>query len=254
MDLGLNGKKAIVTGGTRGIGRAIADLLVQEGCDVAVCARTPEQVTDAVAAFKSAGAGAYGEAFDVADAEALAGFVDRSAGALGGLDIFVSNISGSMGGGNDPASWRQAVEVDILSTVRGCEAAAPHLEASGAGAVVVIGTVSAVEISGPRRPYNAVKAALVPYVKGLARDLAPRNVRANLVSPGTIYFKGGVWNMVETNMPDFFKQALGRNPMGRMGTPEEVADAAVFLASPRASFITGSNLICDGGITQRVGF
>ena len=254
MDLGLKGKKALVTGGTRGIGRAIADLLVEEGCDIAVCARTPEQVTDAVAAFKAKGVNAYGEAFDVADGDALAAFVDKAADALGGLDVFVSNISGAMGGGNDPASWRHAVEVDILSTVRGCEAAAPHLEKSGAGSLVVIGTVSAVEVSGPRRPYSAVKAALIPYVKNLARDLAPKNVRANLVSPGTIYFKGGVWNMVEQGMPDFFKTALGRNPMGRMGTPEEVANATVFLASPRASFITGANLVCDGGITQRVGF
>ena len=254
MDLGMKGRKAIVTGGTRGIGRAIADLLVEEGCDVAICARTAEQVREAVAAFKGRGVNAFGEAFDVADGDALAAFVDKAAAALGGLDVFVSNISGAMGGGNDPASWRQAVDVDILSTVRGCEAAVPHLEKSGSGAVVVIGTVSAVEISGPRRPYSAVKAALVPYVKNLARDLAPKNVRANLVSPGTIYFKGGVWNMIETGMPDFFKQALGRNPMGRMGTPEEVANAAVFLASPRASFVTGANLICDGAITQRVGF
>ena len=254
MDLGLKGKKAIVTGGTRGIGRAIADLLVEEGCDLAVCARTEAGVSEAVAAFKARGAEAAGEAFDVADADAVAAFVDRMAGALGGLDIFVANISGAMGGGNDPASWRKAVEVDILSTVRGCEAAIPHLEKSGAGAIVVIGTVSAVEVSGARRPYSAVKAALIPYVKNLARDLAPKNVRANLVSPGSIYFKGGVWNMVETNMPEVFKATLSRNPMGRMGKPEEVAAAAVFLASPRASFVTGANLICDGAITQRVDF
>lgn len=254
MDLGLKSKKAIVTGGTRGIGRAIADLLVEEGCDVAVCARTEAGVSEAVAAFQARGAKAAGEAFDVADADALAAFVDRMASALGGLDIFVANISGAMAGGNDPASWRKAVDVDIISTVRGCEAAVPHLEKSGAGAIVVIGTVSAVEVSGARRPYSAVKAALIPYVKNLARDLAPKNVRANLVSPGTIYFKGGVWNMIETNMPDLYKTALGRNPMGRMGAPEEVANAAVFLASPRASFVTGANVICDGAITQRVGF
>ncbi len=254
MDLGLKGKKAIVTGGTRGIGRAIADLLVAEGVDVAVCARNPDQVKDAVEAFKAKGVNAAGEAFDVADADTLAGFVDRMAGTLGGLDIFVSNISGAMGGGNDPESWRKAVDVDILSTVRGCEAAAPHLEKSGAGAIVVIGTVSAVEVSGQRRPYSAVKAALIPYVKNLARDLAAKNVRANLVSPGSIYFKGGVWNMIENAMPDMYKATLARNPMGRMGRPEEVADAAVYLASPRASFITGANLICDGAITQRVGF
>ncbi len=254
MDLGLKGKKAIVTGGTRGIGRAIADLLAAEGADVAICARNPDQVKDAVTAFEAKGVKAAGEAFDVADAEALAGFVDRMAAALGGLDIFVSNISGAMGGGNDPESWRKAVEVDILSTVRGCEAAVPHLEKSGAGAIVVIGTVSAVEVSGQRRPYSAVKAALIPYVKNLARDLAAKNVRANLVSPGSIYFKGGVWNMIENAMPEMYKATLARNPMGRMGRPEEVADAVVYLASPRASFITGTNLICDGAITQRVGF
>jgi 3-oxoacyl-[acyl-carrier protein] reductase len=105
---------------------------------------------------------------------------------------------------------------------------------------------------GHARPYSAVKAALIPYVKSLAANLASRNVRANLVSPGTIYFKGGVWHVIEQNRPDFYKQALARNPMGRMGTPEEVANAVVFLASPRASFITGANLICDGSITQRV--
>jgi 3-oxoacyl-[acyl-carrier protein] reductase len=254
MDLGLKGKKAIVTGGTRGIGRAIADLLVDEGCDVGVCARTDAQVGDAVAAFEARGARAYGEAFDVADADRLAAFVDAGAAALGGLDVFVANISGAMGGGNDPASWRTAVEVDILSTVRGCEAAVPHLERSSAGAIVVICTVSAVEIGGPRRPYSAVKAALIPYVKSLARDLAPKGVRANLVSPGSIYFDGGVWNMVKDNVPALYEATLARNPMGRMGRPEEVADATVYLASPRASFITGANLICDGAITQRVGF
>ncbi|HWA61712.1 MAG TPA: SDR family oxidoreductase, partial [Caulobacteraceae bacterium] len=238
---------------TRGIGRAIADLLVEEGCDVAVCARTAGQVDDAVAAFKGRGVNALGEALDVSDAEALAGFVDRAAAGLGGLDIFVANISGAMGGGNDPASWRHAVDVDILSTVRGCEAAVPHLEKTQ-GAIVVVGTVSIVEVGGNRRPYSSVKAAIVPYVKGLARDLAAKNVRANMVSPGSIYFEGGVWNMIEKGMPDMYKATLARNPMGRMGRPDEVADAVVFLASRRASFITGSTLIVDGAITTRVDF
>jgi 3-oxoacyl-[acyl-carrier protein] reductase len=254
MDLGLKGKKAIVIGGTRGIGRAIADLLVEEGCGIAVCARNAAEVEAAVAAFAARGVAAAGEALDVADGDGLARFVDAMAARLGGLDILVANVSGAMGGGNDPQSWRTAVDVDILSTVRGCEAAVPHLEASGAGAIVVIGTVSAVEVSGPRRPYSAVKAALIPYVKNLARDLAGKNVRANLVSPGTIYFKGGVWNTIEENAPAMYERAMSRNPMGRMGTPQEVANAAVFLASPRASFVTGANLVCDGGITQRVGF
>jgi 3-oxoacyl-[acyl-carrier protein] reductase len=253
MDLGLKGKRAIVTGGTRGIGRAIADLLVEEGCDIGICARTAKPVDEAVAIFKAKGVKAHGGAVDVADGAALKGFVEGTADKLGGLDIFVSNVS-FLGGDNSEQSWQKSLEIDVLGTVRGCEAAAPFLEKSGAGAIVVIGTVSAVETTGPRRSYSGAKAAILPYIKSLAQNLAAKNVRCNVVSPGTIYFKGGVWNIVEENMPDRYQTALKRNPMGRMGTPQEVANAAVFLASPRASFITGANLIVDGAITQRVQF
>ncbi|RYF95457.1 MAG: SDR family oxidoreductase [Caulobacteraceae bacterium] len=252
MDLGLKGKRALVTGGTRGIGRAIADLLAAEGCDVALCARNPDQVSEAVAALQATGVKAWGETLDVSAEGALAGLVDRAAEALGGLDIFVSNVSGAMGLGNEPAAWKQAVEVDILRTIEGCEAAAGRL--GDGGSIIVIGTVSAVEISGPRRPYASVKAALIPYVKNLARDLGPRNIRANVVAPGPIYFKGGVWDMVEQHMPDRFEAVLKASPLGRLGGPEEIANAAVFLASPRAIYISGANLICDGAVTQRVDF
>ncbi len=255
MDLGLKGKKAIVTGGTRGIGRAIANLLTDEGCDIGICARTATQVGEATAAFKAKGVKAFGSVVDVADGVQLASFIKSAAEALGGLDVFVSNVS-ALSAGNDEASWKKSLEIDVLGTVRGCEAAVPFLEKSGAGAIVVVGSTAAVEVGGlgPRRAYPSVKAAILPYVKSLARDLAEKNVRANVVSPGTIYFKGGVWNLREQNMPERYRQALDRNPMGRMGTPEEVANAVVFLASPRASFITGTNLICDGCLTQRVQF
>jgi 3-oxoacyl-[acyl-carrier protein] reductase len=253
VDLGLKGKKAIVTGGTRGIGRAIADLLTDEGCDIGICARNAAQVADAVAAFKQKGVHAFGSAVDVADGAALKTFIETTGKSLGGLDIFISNVS-ALGMGIDDEAWRKGFEIDILGTVRGCEAAVPMLEKSGAGAIVVIGTTGAVEIAGPRRSYSGVKAAILPYVKGLALNLAPRNVRANVVSPGTVYFKGGVWHVTEEKRPEFYQAALARNPMGRMGTPQEVANAVVFLASPRASFITGANLICDGAITQRVQF
>jgi len=253
MDLGLQGKKAIVTGGTRGIGRAIANLLVEEGCDIGICARTAAQIEEAVSAFKAKGVKAFGSAVDVADGDQLTRFINSTAEALGGLHIFVSNVS-ALGGGNDEASWQKGFEIDMLGTLRGCETAVPFLEKSGAGAIVVVGSTAAVEVFGARRAYNSVKAAILPYAKSLARELAPGKVRVNVVSPGTIYFKGGVWNMIEQNMPDRYRQAFDRNPMGRMGTPEEVADAVVFLASPRASFITGTNLICDGCLTQRVQF
>ncbi len=254
MDLGLKGKKAIVTGGTRGIGRCIANLLVEEGCDIGICARTATQVEEAVAAFKAKGVKAIGSALDVADGAQLIRFIKSTAEALGSLDIFVSNVSAMGSGGGSEEAWKKGFEVDVLGTLRGCEAAVPFLETSGGGAIVVIASTAAVELVGPRRAYSGVKAALLTYVKSLARDLAPKNVRANAVSPGTIYFKGGTWPRIEQNNPDRYRQALERNPMGRMGKPEEVANAVVFLASPRASFISGTNLVCDGSMTQRVQF
>jgi 3-oxoacyl-[acyl-carrier protein] reductase len=251
MDLGLKGKRAIVTGGTRGIGRAVSNLLVEEGCDIGICARSEDAIREAVAQFKAKGVRAFGTAVDIAVGSRLVAFIESTAAELGGLDIFISNV-GALGGGNDEDSWKRGFEIDLLGMLRGCETAVPFLEKSGTGSLVVIGSTAAVELIGPRRAYSSMKAAIVPYVKGLARDLASRNVRANVVSPGTIYFPGGIWNQREQKAPDAFRNALNRNPMGRMGTPEEVADAVVFLASPRAGFITGVNLICDGTLTQRV--
>jgi 3-oxoacyl-[acyl-carrier protein] reductase len=250
VDLQLKGKKAIVTGGTRGIGRAIVDTLAGEGCAVALCARNKGQVDETVAALREQGTKAHGGAVDVADTKALRGWIEASVTALGGLDIFVANVS-ALAMGMDEESWRRSLDIDIMGTVFGCEAALPALEKSGGGAIIVIGTTGLVEIAGPTRPYASVKAALVPYVKSLARNLAAKNIRANMVSPGTVYFKGGVWDVTEQKI---YKAALARNPTGRMGTPQEIANAAVFLASPRASFISGTNLIVDGALTQRIQF
>ena len=253
MDLRLQGKKAIVTGGTRGIGRAIASLLAAEGCDVAICARHKEAVEETAAALARSGVKATGGAVDVADLPAFRRWIGEAAGALGGLDIFVANVS-ALAQGMDEDSWRKGFEIDVMGTVFGIEAALPLLEKSSAGAIVVVGSTAMAEVYGPTRSYAAVKATLIPYVKGLARNLAAKNIRANVVSPGNVYFKGGVWNVVEQRNPEMFASMVARNPTGRMGTPEEVANAVVFLASPRASFITGTNLIIDGALTQRVQF
>jgi 3-oxoacyl-[acyl-carrier protein] reductase len=254
VDLGLTGRRALVTGGTRGIGRAVAERFADEGCDVALCARSAGPVEETAAALRGRGVRAFGRALDVADGAALRGFVADAAAALGGLDVFVANASGALGGGNDEAAWRAGFEVDILATVRGCEAALPFLERSGAGAIVVVATGAAGEVVGRRRAYNSAKAALLPYAKFLARELAPKNVRCNVVSPGTIWVPGGHWSGIERREPERYRAALASNPMGRMGTPEEVANAVVFLASPRASFVSGANLLCDGARSGRVQF
>jgi len=253
MDLGLKGKKAIVTGGTRGIGRAIAMELAGEGCDVAICARDAAQVAEAVAALAVKGVTATGGAVDVSDSQSFRHWVTNAADELGGLDILVPNVS-ALAPAPDEDSWRLGLEIDILGTVRAVEAAMPFLQSSNSAAIVAIASTAALESFGGVRSYNAIKAALINYISSLSNALASKGIRANTVSPGTIYFEGGVWHKRRQEAPELFDMALGRNPMGRMGTPEEVAKAVVFLASPAAGFITGANLVVDGALTQRVQF
>ena len=157
-----------------------------------------------------------------------------------------------MGGTLGEDGWRRGFDIDIMGTVRAIDAAMPWLEKSAAAAIVVIATTAAVEEFFGVRPYASVKAALVNHTSILATNLAPKGIRANTVSPGTIYFEDGTWGRRKREAPEAFRMALERNPMGRMGRPEEVANAAVFLASPAASFITGANLVVDGGLTRRV--
>jgi 3-oxoacyl-[acyl-carrier protein] reductase len=256
MDLQLKGRNAVVLGGTRGIGRAIAETLAAEGANVAVCARNADQVSEAVAALSATGVKATGAAVDIMDGEALKAWVAKAADELGGVDILVSN-AGAMAIGGDPASWEQNFRLDVLGAVNAFEAAKPFLikagEARGDASFVIISSVSAAEADNASS-YGPIKAALIHWAKGLARQHAAQHLRANVVSPGAIYFKGGVWNTVETNMPAMFKGMLERIPMARMGTPQDIANAAVFLASPASSYTTGVNLVVDGATSRRVNF
>jgi 3-oxoacyl-[acyl-carrier protein] reductase len=251
MDLGLKGLRAVVTGGTKGIGRAIAQTLAAEGADVAFCARNADEVAQAVKDFAGYGVKVSGRAVDVADGPALAAWVNDVAAEFGGIDIVVANVS-ALAIATDEAAWQRGFEVDMMGTVRLVNAAMPHLEKSGKASIVTISSVSGREIDFASGPYGAFKAAIVHYTQGLAYHLAGKGIRANTVSPGNTYFPGGVWNQIETGNPEFFKMALGLNPTGRMGTPQEMANAAAFLASPAASFITGTNLVVDGALTKGV--
>ena len=251
MDLGLKGRRALITGGTKGIGRAIAEHLAMEGADVAICARNEAEVTDAIASLARHGVRTTGRAVDVAKHAALAAWVNDVAGEFGGLDIVVPNVS-ALAIGQDEASWRAEFEVDMMGTVTAVTAAMPFLAQSGAASVVIIASVSGREIDFAAGPYGVFKAALIHYAQGLAFQLAGKGIRVNSLSPGNTYFPGGVWEKIEHGNPELYRQALALNPTGRMGTPEEMARAVVFLASPAASFITGTNLVVDGALTRGV--
>ncbi|WP_108523088.1 SDR family NAD(P)-dependent oxidoreductase [Bradyrhizobium algeriense] len=251
MDLKLRGRRAIVTGGSKGIGRSIAELLADEGCHVSICARNEAEVATAVEALKGKGVSAMGEALDVRDRASLEGWIQRSGERLGGLDIAVANVS-ALDMDRAESAWKNTFEIDMMHTVRTVEAALRWIEKSDAGSIVVISSVSGFEFDPASPAYGTFKAALIHYASRMASTLAGKHIRVNTVSPGNVYFEGGVWHRIERNMPDRFKTALSKNPWGRLAKPEEVANAAVFLASPRASFITGAHLVVDGALTNRV--
>jgi len=194
----------------------------------------------------------FTQAIDVGDGEQLRGFVAAAGEALGGLDIVVCNASGGAGMGDK--AWQANVDVDLLGAARTVESALPMLSQSDAGAVVFISSTAALEYLGVPQPYNAIKAAMIAHANDLSQALAPQGIRVNVVSPGPIYFEGGNWEMIKQAMPAMYEGALAQCAIGRMGTPEEVARAVVFLASPAASLITGANLVTDGGFTKRVNF
>jgi len=251
MDLGLKSAKILVTGSTKGIGRAIAETFAAEGADIGVCSRNLAEVESTVAVLKAKGVAAFGGAVDVADAAVLKTWVGDMASKLGGIDVVVANVS-ALAIGQDEESWQREFSTDMMGTVRLVNAAMPYLEKSAAGAIVTISSVSGREVDFAAGPYGTFKAAIIHYTQGLANQLAGKGIRANSVSPGNTYFEGGVWNMIKDNNPELYKTALALNPTGRMGTPQEMANAVVFLASRAASFITGTNLVVDGALTRGV--
>lgn len=226
MDLQLTDKRVLVTGGTRGIGRAIVGAFLDEGAVVGFCAR---------------------DSGDVARTNDEL----SSRGNVTGSVVVVANVS-ALAIPDTEENWQASLNVDIMHTVRLVRAALPHLERSDAASIIAISSVSGRESDFASGPYGTAKTAIVGYIHGLAFQLAEKNIRANTVSPGNTYFEGGVWHSIETGNPALFETAVGLNPTGQMGIPEHVAAPVVFLASPVASRVSGTNLVVDGALTRGV--
>ena len=251
MDLGLRGKKAIVTGATKGIGRAIVELLAHEGVDIGLCARTAEEVEEAVRSLQTRGIKAVGDAVNVRKADAYEDWLKRTVEELGGCDIFVPNVSAA-GGMDSEKNWIKNFEIDVMHTVRGCDMLMPALEKSGQGAVVFLASTNALETFAAPMAFNAMKASLIQYCQTLAASVAGRGVRVNTVSPGPIYFEGGAWELIQGTQPKFYDWAIKQIPSRRMGTPDEVARVVAFMASPASGWLSGTNVLSDNGFTKGV--
>jgi NAD(P)-dependent dehydrogenase (short-subunit alcohol dehydrogenase family) len=257
LDLQLKGRKAIVTGATRGIGLAIARTLAGEGVDLAFCARTSAAVTQTAAELSSLGVRALGDTVDVSQGEEYVKWLGSAAERPGGLDIFVHNVTGTPTVAGQKG-WDAGYQTDILGAVRGVETLTPHLRRSGGGAIIFIASISGLiskVIPAPgAHAYGASKAALICYGSMVSKELAKDKIRVNMVSPGPIYFKGGPWDFIQQRVPQVYSAAQEACVIGRLGDPQDIADAVAFLASPRSSFTVGQNLHVDGGYMQHVPF
>lgn len=246
MQISFKGKRVVVCGGSRGIGRSIALAFVGAGAAVSICARGRAALDATAAEISATGAKAHAGECDLGDKAAIDAYIASAAKALGGIDVLVNNASG-FGMTDDETGWTRSLDIDVMATVRASHAAIPHLEADGGGAVLNISSISALGASTRSAPYAAVKAAVINYTMSQALMLAPKKIRVNAIAPGSIEFPGGMWEERKKTNPQLYNGVLNSIPWGRLGHPEEIANAAVFLCSAQASWITGQTLTVDGG-------
>ncbi len=247
MDLGLQGKNVVITGGSRGIGKAIAFAFAAEGANIATCARHLEPLRAVEDSIRSRNVAAFIQECDVGDASSFENFLDASKKNLGDINILVNNAS-ALAMNNDLEAWQSEINVDLLGTVRACNQVIPWMAQSGGGTILNIASISGLEAGiSTDFAYSAIKAALNSYTQKLAGVYATQRIRVNAIAPGSIDFEGGFWARLKEQNPEVYHKMLLSIPWGRMGTPEEVADAALYLSSERASWITGACLSVDGG-------
>jgi 3-oxoacyl-[acyl-carrier protein] reductase len=246
MGFDFNGKRVVVAGGSRGIGRSIALGFAQAGAAVSVCARNPEGLKAVAAELAAYDHPVHTAACDLADGEAISAYIAAAGEALGGIDILINNASG-FGGGDTEAGWEAGIQVDLMATVRAGHAALPFLRQSADAAIVNVTSISALRPSTRTQSYAAIKAAVMHYTASNALTLAPDRIRVNSVAPGSIEFPGGSWEQRKQSDPKLYERILHSVPFGRLGTPEEVASVVLFLASSHAAWITGQTLVVDGG-------
>jgi 3-oxoacyl-[acyl-carrier protein] reductase len=258
MGFDFTGRRVLVAGGSRGIGRAIALNFAAAGADVGICARSPgalDEAREAIAARGRPGQRVHAAACDLADAAAIATWVPAAASVLGGIDILVNNASG-FGMGDDEDGWAAGLQVDVLAMVRASRAALPWLQqtarscvpgAGGGASILHVSSISAYRPSTRSAPYAAAKAAMNSYTGSQAAMLARQGIRVNAVAPGSIEFPGGVWAQRKNDGTSLYASTLKSLPFGRLGTPDEIAEVALFLASDHARWITGQVITVDGG-------